>query len=306
MKTYNLPDKTHISQICLNTTNMDRVLKFYTDALDFKVVESGGRHASLSSKWDQRPQIILTEERGKIVNCESSLMPHLFAVRFPTVKSLSETYLRLKFMNIPIQGIVHQKVCLSICLAAPDGYIVELYADMPRSAWRWHNGKLLRSRTLLDDYGFLEAIETQENDAGRTDEAGIGRIDFYVQDFERTKRFFDDFLGLTATSADQDSIILAAGQYHQHLALRKFPRGLNAMEFSCGLTGYRLEVPAMQTVYELRQRVSVFDYEARLVCFDPGMMRLNDPCGCALEIHSADCGELIHADSMDGNLLKAF
>lgn len=299
MNTFRLPEKTHIGQIWLQTPHLARTLRFYGKALDFKIVESGGRHAGLSATGNWPPQIILTEKSSEAFNYGPTIRPHLFAVRFPSMRSLSEAYLRLKSMEIPLHGLVHQKVCISIFLGAPDDYVVELYADMPRSAWRWHNGQLLRSSTPLEDLNSLPATDRQDTDPVLSAETGIGHIDLSVQDFEEARRFFCDFLGLTATGGDRDALILAAGLYHQHLALRKRGREMRPLDRNCGLVGYRLEVPSMETIYELRQRVHLFGYDGKMLSFFPGLLRLHDPCGCELEIQSADCGEIFHEKSFN-------
>lgn len=299
MNTFRLPEKTHIGQIWLQTANLARTLRFYGDALDFKIIESGGRHAGLSATGNWPPHIILTEKGSEVLSHGPAIRPHLFAVRFPSLSSLSEAYRRLKKMDIPLHGLVHQKVCISIFLGTPDDYVVELYADLPRSTWRWHNGHLLRSSTPLEDLNSLQAMDGQATDPGLSEETGIGHIDLYVRDLEEARRFFCDFLGLTVTGGDQETLILAAGLYHQHLALRKRLREMRPMERNCGLVGYRLDVPSMATIYEIHKRVPLFGYDGKMVCFFPGLLRLHDPCGCELEIQSADCGEIVPEKSIN-------
>jgi catechol 2,3-dioxygenase len=290
MRDFQLPEKTHLCQVHLQTANLDRALLFYSEVPGFKIVESGGERAVLSATGDGPAQIILTRGRHHSFSQNRPAGPHLLAIRFPTLRSLAEACMRAVGKKVPVQGLVHQKVCVSCFLRTPDDYIVELYADTPRSEWRWHNGMIARSSAPLEVRDLFTMKDQQAPDTGMPSVMGIGHVDLYVRDLEPARRYFCDFLGMTATGHTGDSILLAAGFYHRHIALKKRPQGMRLTNSNGGLVSYSFEVPCLETVFELRRRAAALGYEKGLQAIAPGLLRLIDPGGCALEIRSGDCG----------------
>jgi catechol 2,3-dioxygenase len=294
MKAFRLPGETHISQIWLQTTNLARTLRFYEDALNFKTIKHGGRHAGLSTTGNWPPQIILTQIGHEALAHKPPLKPQLFAVRFPTVKCLVQTHRRLQSLLIPMHGPLHQEACISLFLGSPDEYVVELYADILRSPWRRHNGTSHHSNTPWKVSESFGATDLPANDLVMLSERSIGHIDLHVYNLEKAKRSYCDFLGLTVTDRVSDCLRLAAGSYHRHFTLRKLPGNLTATRTMRDLVRYRLNVPGMETVHELQDRVGAFGYERRLQQFSPGALSILDPCGCTLQIQSEDCGDHVH------------
>jgi catechol-2,3-dioxygenase len=49
INTFQLPDETHVSRVQLRTANLKRLVTFYQDVIDFRVIDRGEAEALLSA-----------------------------------------------------------------------------------------------------------------------------------------------------------------------------------------------------------------------------------------------------------------
>ena len=95
-------------------------------------------------------------------------------------------------------------------------------------------------------------LESREISAG----ADVGHVNLRVTDLARSLTFYRDVLGLHVTQRDAESVFLAAGEYHHHLALnvwgtpaRAAPPGV------AGLHHFALRLPDEAALAEVVVRI---------------------------------------------------
>ena len=117
--------------------------------------------------------------------------------------------------------------------------------------------------------------------------ADVGHVNLRVQDLERAERFYRDVIGLRVTQRDAESVFLAAGSYHHHVALNVWdgpattpPHG------AAGLHHFALRLPNARALAEVVVRILRAGHEL-LGATDHGVnlaVYLRDPDGNGLEL----------------------
>jgi catechol 2,3-dioxygenase len=118
-------------------------------------------------------------------------------------------------------------------------------------------------------------------------EATVGHVNLRVLDLQRALRFYRDVIGLTVTQQDEESVFLAAGDYHHHVALNVW----GAPAQSCppgaaGLHHFALRLPDRQALAEVVVRIIRSGHEL-MGATDHGVnlaVYLRDPDGNGLEL----------------------
>jgi catechol 2,3-dioxygenase len=91
----------------------------------------------------------------------------------------------------------------------------------------------------MDEVGEI-VLESREISAG----ADVGHVNLRVTDLERATAFYRDVLGLHVTQRDAESVFLAAGDYHHHVALNVWgPAATAAPLGAAGLHHFALRLP---------------------------------------------------------------
>jgi len=117
--------------------------------------------------------------------------------------------------------------------------------------------------------------------------ADIGHVNLRVCDLERATRFYRDVLGFRVTQRDAESVFLAAGDYHHHVALNTWDApaaapGPNA----AGLHHFAIRLPDVGTLAGVVVRILRAGHEL-LGATDHGVnlaVYLRDPDGNGVEL----------------------
>jgi len=102
-----------------------------------------------------------------------------------------------------------------------------------------------------DDVGdvVLESREISES-------ADVGHVNLRVTDLGRSLAFYRDVLGLHVTQQDAESVFLAAGEYHHHLALNVWGTAAKvAPPGTAGLHHFALRLPDARALAEVVVRI---------------------------------------------------
>ncbi len=117
--------------------------------------------------------------------------------------------------------------------------------------------------------------------------ADIGHVNLRVRDLERALRFYRDVIGLHVTQRDAESVFLAAGDYHHHLALNTWGgAGRPAPPDGAGLHHFAVRLPDALALAEVVVRIVRSGHEI-LGATDHGVnlaVYLRDPDGNGLEL----------------------
>ena len=148
---------TDIGHVHLRVSDLDRAVRFYTEALGFEVesrmpgaafLGAGGYHHHIGlNTW--------RSEGGSPPPPGSTGLFH-FAIRYPTRAALATALRRLIDAGAPISGASDHGVSEAIYLADPDGNGIEIYWDRPREQWpRRGDGTIDLFTAPLDVDGLL-------------------------------------------------------------------------------------------------------------------------------------------------------
>jgi catechol 2,3-dioxygenase len=187
-------------------------------------------------------------------------------------------------------GASDHGVSEAIYLGDPEGNGVELYADRPRSQWRWQNGQVAMVTTPLDLENLLGSISANSTKVDPPAQAELGHIHLHVADLAAAERFYSEFLGLAVTQRSYPgALFFAADGYHHHIAANIWAGKAASPANSVGLVSYRLQVPVGEILYCLRHRAPLLGYETRMGLHeeDNPILQIRDPNGNWLEIQAS-------------------
>ena len=86
--------------------------------------------------------------------------------------------------------------------------------------------------------------------------ADVAHVNLRVTDLERSTAFYRDVLGLHVTQRDAESVFLAAGEYHHHLALNVWGTAARApLPEAAGLHHFALRLPDEAALAEVVVRI---------------------------------------------------
>jgi catechol 2,3-dioxygenase len=126
-------------------------------------------------------------------------------------------------------------------------------------------------------------LESREISAG----ADVGHVNLRVTDLARSLAFYRDVLGLHVTQRDSESVFLAAGEYHHHLALNVWGTAARpAPPGAAGLHHFALRLPGKAALAEVVVRIlqaghrlqGATDHGANIAVY------LRDPDGNGVEL----------------------
>lgn len=285
-----LPDQTRISQVHLRTTRLQRALDFYSGVLGLKTSQGPGGQATLSAMPEEPDLLVLSEDRSALPRLPQSIGLYHFALRYATRHDLAHAYRRVVKAGYPVAGASDHGVSEAIYLTDPDGNGVELYADRPRSQWRWQNGQITMVTTPLDLQNLLATIAPNPSTTTQLPHADLGHIHLHVKDLDNAQRFYSEFLGLGVTQRSYPgALFFAAGGYHHHVGVNVWAGKTAPAANSVGLVSYRLEVPVAEILYCLSHRAPVLGYRTQTKLLEEGnpILQLRDPNGNWLEVQAS-------------------
>ena len=285
-----LPDQTRISQVHLRTARLARQLDFYSGVLGLKASHEPGGQAILSAMPEEPGLLVLSEDRSALPRLPQSIGLYHFALRYTTRDDLAHAYRRVVKAGYPVAGASDHGVSEAIYLSDPDGNGVELYADRPRSLWRWQNGQVAMVTTPLDLENLLAATAAKPATTAQLPHADLGHIHLHVKELAAAERFFSEFLGLAVMQGSYPgALFFAAGGYHHHIGVNVWAGKTAPPANSVGLVSYRLEVPVAEILYCLSHRAPVLGYETQTKLQEEGnpILQLRDPNGNWMEVQAS-------------------
>ncbi len=274
----------------LRTARLERALDFYSGVLGLKASHEPGGHAILSAMPEKPGLLVLSEDRNALPHVPRSIGLYHFALRYATRNDLAHAYRRVVKARYPVTGASDHGVSEAIYLDDPDGNGVELYADRPRSQWRWQNGQIAMVTTPLDLENLLATIAAKPATTAQLPHADLGHIHLHVKDLAAAERFYSEFLGLAVVQRSYPgALFFAAGGYHHHIGVNVWAGKTASPANTVGLVSYRLEVPVAEILYCLSHRAPVLGYETqtKLQEEDNPILQLRDPNGNWLEVQTS-------------------
>lgn len=266
MTTELLSAQTSMDAVTLYVRDIDKMVKFYIDAIALNVINGDSGQAATA---DKRAGVV-TLGRGTtpiiVLRHEPDLPPAkpgqagLFhtAILFETQAALAAVLTRVaQHAGSLFTGSADHLVSEAFYLNDPEGNGIELYWDRPRSQWEW-DGKQVKMDTIyLDPNGFVtEHLSEQVQAQPQIEPASVGHVHLQVGDTEAAARFYTNALGFEATAKVPGALFVAAGGYHHHMAMNTWgTRGAGPRASSLGLGEVSILVPTQDEIAALADRL---------------------------------------------------
>jgi catechol 2,3-dioxygenase len=211
------PD-ARLGYVHLTVSDLARSLAFYQDMLGFKLHRREADTAFLGAGRDDL--LALTERPGAIRVPRRSGLYHL-AILVPSRLALARSLRRLIETETSLAGGADHFVSEALYLSDPDGNGIEIYRDLPRSAWKYENGTLRMGTEALDYQGILAELENDPSPwTGLRPDTTLGHMHLHVAHLPEAQAFYENVLGLdTMVVIPGSAVFLSAGGYHHHLGI---------------------------------------------------------------------------------------
>lgn len=262
-RSYRLPQNTSLGRVILQVADLDRSLAYYTNVLGFRAIPGGGLTAPLTPNGEDTVLIELRERRGV------SPTPHYgrlglyhYAILLPDRAALGRFVAHLATLN-ERAGASDHFVSEALYLRDPDGLGIEVYADRPRSAWRYTDGEMEMATKPLD---LADLVRTAggERWTGMPPGTRIGHVHLHVGDLRDAAAFYQRGLGFDATvSSYPGALFLSAGGYHHHLGTNTWAKDAPpATDDEARLLEWTVQVPTAADADAAARSLQASGYDA--------------------------------------------
>ena len=282
---FSIHPKTQMGVISLTVATLENQLKFYQQAMGFKLHWQEGNKAGLGAGGADL--LLLTEEPGLKKYRGVTGLYHVAYV-FPNKRELAIAMARLfaiKYPNSPTDHILTKTTYLDDL----EGNGIELYCESPEDGtWKFANGKYESYRTdgswsdgreALDVDALFQNLKDDDRlDAPVPPEMRIGHVHLHVRNVEEAVDFYHGIIGFDVMGIAKAYRMgfVSAGGYHHHLGLNTWlgegapPPPPDAV----GLRSVTIDLPDQKAYDEVVARVDAAGIpsnqtEAGLLLHDP-------------------------------------
>ena len=156
--------QTHIGHVHLKVSDLDRSVKFYSEAFGFEVTQRYGNSAAFLSAGGYHHHLGLNtwESRNAPPPPGRSTGLYHFAILYPNRLELARALYRLVQQGVEIDGAADHGVSEAIYLHDPDGNGIEIYRDRDPAEWPRDGEELAMVSEPLDLAGLLRELEAEQ------------------------------------------------------------------------------------------------------------------------------------------------
>jgi len=145
--------ETRIGHVHLKVSDLERSVRFYTEALGFEVMQRWGDSAAFLSFGGYHHHLGLNtwESRGGRPPGPGTTGLYHVAILYPSRQELARALKRLLEAGVRLDGASDHGVSEALYLHDPDGNGIELYRDRPQEEWpRDDSGELAMRNAPID------------------------------------------------------------------------------------------------------------------------------------------------------------
>ena len=204
-----------IASVTLAVRDLDRVARFYQDAIGLTAITTDASSVWLGVEGRKLLQL-LDRPDFRPADPKAAGLYHT-AFLLPTRADLGRWLRHAAALGLKIAGAADHLVSEAVYLADPEGNGIEIYADRPRTTWRWDGRQIAMANARLD----LPALMALDPAAwtGAPTGTTIGHVHLQVGDIATAEPLYVTGLALDITRRMPQALFISAGGYHHHLAL---------------------------------------------------------------------------------------
>ncbi|MDI7862326.1 VOC family protein [Rhizobiaceae bacterium n13] len=273
-----------IGKVTLTVHDLARVSDYYQQVLGLHRLSAEGDHVTLGAG----NTVLLQLDRDASARDRSPHDAGLFHTAFllPDRADLGRWAKRAVEQKLRILGASDHGVSEAIYLADPEGNGIEIYADRPRSEWKWQDGRVDMPTHELD-VGDLIATAADTSWKTAPDGTSIGHVHLQVGNIPKAEEFYGGVLGLDITCRYPGGSFYSSGGYHHHLATNiwKSRDAAPRKEPTTGLADVEIVADDPALVERAVERA----HNALLVADHRGSdLRIHDPWGTHITLATRD------------------
>ncbi len=278
---YRLPDASHVGGVRLRVSDLPRSIAFYERVLGLLVLDERTDAAALGPNGGPALLVLETAAGTRRARRGAFGLFH-FAMRLPDRATLGKFAAHLRDggpaeTGLRVQvGSADHLVSEAFYLSDPDGLGIEVYADRPRSRWRY-DGRQLAMTTEPLDIGAVIAAADGHPWEGAPPGTSIGHVHLHVGDLDQAAAFYHQALGFDETVwSYPGALFMSAGGYHHHLGVNTWAPGPSASPDCARLLDWELVVPSPADVAHVGASLGAAGYG---VDVSGNALRTADPWG---------------------------
>jgi catechol 2,3-dioxygenase len=211
-----------ICQVSLKVKDLSSMLSFYEKELGLTILRTNNGVAELGPSRLEAPILILRSDPSAEKPPDDAAGLYHYALRVPDRRSLARAYLSIGSAGVVFDGYADHLVSEALYLKDPEGNGIEIYADRPRSQWKFdEDGQVNMATQPLDLDSLMKetAGEPNSNSRGLAEGTIVGHIHLKVTDLQRSITFYRNVLGLDVMRYYGSAAFLSVGRYHHHIGM---------------------------------------------------------------------------------------
>jgi catechol 2,3-dioxygenase len=181
-----------------------------------------------------RPIVRLRPLRAGLPRPSHTAGLYHFAVLLPTEQELGGFLQRVLEERLPLTGTADHFVSQALYFDDPEGNGIEVYADRPRSEWRFPNGRVDIGTVHLDFERLLKIAEPSRPQF--SEGTVLGHMHLNVADLDRSQRFYESLGMELMAEVGRMMRFMSWNGYHHHLGINLL-QGRGAAPVEAGVSG---------------------------------------------------------------------
>jgi catechol 2,3-dioxygenase len=210
-----IADPVRIGAVTLAVRDLARVEAFYREVIGLERIAADATSVLLGAGDTGFLRLLHRPEAAPDDPATAGLFHTAFLL--PSRSDLGAWLAHAGRSHTPLDGAADHLVSEALYLTDPEGNGVEVYADRPRTSWRWTNGRVQMATLSLDFAGLLAAAAPAWS--GAPPGTRIGHVHLRVGDVDEAVQFWTGQIGLELVAGLPGAAFLSSGGYHHHIAV---------------------------------------------------------------------------------------
>ncbi len=258
---FNMHPQMKMGPVSLRINDLDLVQSFYVKDIGLKVLRRDGNIVELGAAGQSaEPLLILRHDPATEKAPHDAAGLYHLAILLPDRKSLAAAYLSLGNSGVLFDGFADHLVSEALYLTDPEGNGIEIYADRPRSEWKFdEDGGLQIGTQPLDIDSLSNELSgvPRDNLTAMPNGTRIGHVHLKVTELKRSINFYQGLLGLDLVSYWGSAAFLSAAGYHHHIGVNTWESlmGQTFKDGWAGLEHFTISIPDLDFVHKLSSRL---------------------------------------------------